>query len=85
MIVGELIKQEIMDSGEDHAQVDFEAELEKWEEQYMFSPEKGNVAFSSAYDCWSFTLPSFAPKVASKLGMNPKALCKYLWGEYFFD
>ena len=73
-----------MDAG--HTDKDnFEKLIEQEEQSHQFSPEKGNVAFSSAYDCWSFTLPSFAPKVAEKLGMNPRALCKFLWGEFFFN
>jgi translation elongation factor EF-G len=42
------------------------------------------VAFASAYDCWSFTLPSFLPNVAQKLGMNAKALQKFMWGDFYF-
>lgn len=66
-------------------QADFEGLIEEQERLLQFSPEKGNVAFASAYDCWSFTLPSFAPKIAQKLGMNPRALCKFLWGEFFYS
>ena len=52
---------------------------------FLFVPEDGNVAFSSAYDCWSFTLPSFLPTVAKKLGMNAKALQKFMWGQFYYD
>jgi len=51
----------------------------------MFSPDKGNVAFASAYDNWAFTLDSFAPKIAKTLGMNPNALKKFLWGQYYYN
>ena len=55
------------------------------EEEFLFYPEKGNVAFSSAYDCWSFTLPSFISNVAKALGMNRKALLKFMWGQYYYN
>jgi translation elongation factor EF-G len=42
------------------------------------------VAFASAFDNWAFTLGSFAPKIAGKLGMNPNALKKFLWGKYYY-
>lgn len=61
-----------------------EEELLRREEQFLFSPEKGNVAFASAYDNWGFTLDSFAPKIAKMFGMRPKALVQFLWGKYYF-
>lgn len=51
----------------------------------MFYPETGNVCFSSAIDCWSFTLPGFIPNIAKKLDMVPKVLLKFIWGEYYYD
>lgn len=50
----------------------------------FFCPEKGNVAFSSALDCWAFNLTMFARRLAQKLGMNSRVLQKFLWGEYYF-
>ena len=41
-----------------------DAELEAAEQEYLFSPEKGNVAFVSALDNWGFTLDSLCPKIA---------------------
>lgn len=58
--------------------------LEQRENELFFSPEKGNVAFSSALDCWAFNLTIFARKLAAKFGMNPRALQKFLWGDYFY-
>ena len=55
------------------------------EEQFFFAPEKGNVAFSSAIDRWAFTLREFAEIYAQKLGVSPKALCSFLWGQFFFN
>lgn len=61
-----------------------EETLEKAEEEIFFSPEKNNVVFASAIDMWSFTVRSFAPKIAAKFGMNAGALEKILWGKFYF-
>jgi ribosome assembly protein 1 len=53
----------------------------------FFCPEKGNVAFSSALDCWAFNLTIltiFSRKIAQKYGMNPRVLQKFLWGDFYF-
>lgn len=48
-----------VDAGE--ADQDFgEDLLEQQENELFFCPEKGNVAFSSALDCWAFNLTGFA-------------------------
>lgn len=60
-------------------------EKETLEQKYFFSPENGNVAFSSAIDGWAFTLKSVAPGISKKLGMNPKGLIQFLWGEYYYS
>ena len=59
-------------------------ELEKAEAEYFYSPEKGNVAFTSAVDNWGFTLDTICPRVAKQFGMNPKALKQFMWGKYFY-
>lgn len=73
-ILSELLKAEIMERMGTFSKQQFEDMLEAEEQKYLFYPEQGNVAFASAIDCWSFTLPSFMPNVAKKLGMNAKAL-----------
>lgn len=78
-IIAELIKADFIDQGQN-----FDEVLEAKESELFFDPAKGNVAFASAYDCWSFSLPSFLPNVAQKLGMNAKALQKFMWGDYYF-
>ena len=55
-------------------------ELERAEQEYLYSPEKGNVAFVSAMDNWGFTLDTVCPRIAKQFGMNPKALKKFMWG-----
>ena len=41
-----------------------DADLEAAEEEYLYSPEKGNVAFASAIDNWGFTLDTLCPRIA---------------------
>ena len=50
-----------------------------------FSPEAGNVVFSSAIDGWAFTIPSFADFLSAKLGINSGVLKKTLWGDFYID
>ena len=50
-----------------------------------FSPEKGNVAFGSAYDGWACTVQQFAQMYAEKLQCKAEPLCKALWGNYYFS
>ncbi len=76
-IVAELISKDYlvstMNEAEDNGEDDDDV-LEQRENELFFSPEKGNVAFSSALDCWAFNLTIFARKLAQKFGMNPRAL-----------
>lgn len=58
--------------------------IEQAENEHFYSPEKGNVAFASAYENWAFTLDSFAPRIAKQFGMNPRALKNFLWGKYYY-
>lgn len=53
---------------------DDEEEIETAESRFFYSPEKGNVAFSSAVDGWAFTVPSFAYILGRKLNMKPRKL-----------
>ncbi|KAJ3105210.1 Cytoplasmic GTPase/eEF2-like protein (ribosomal biogenesis) [Phlyctochytrium planicorne] len=64
-----------------------------------FSPETGNVIFSSAIDGWAFRYVSrifwiltrlirvdhFSAIYAAKLGVKESTLRKVLWGEFYFD
>ena len=54
-------------------------------EQWTFSPEKGNVIFASALDCWGFGIIKFANIWAKKLNVNNKVLQKYLFDDYTFN
>ena len=50
-----------------------------------FSPERGNVAFGSAYDGWACTVQQFAQMYAEKLHCKAEPLYKALWGSYYFS
>ena len=47
----------------------------------VFSPSKGNLAFSSAVDGWAFLPSTFAPLYAHKLGVDVTLLAASMWGE----
>ena len=49
---------------------------------WNFSPEKGNVIFASALDCWGFGTGRFATIWAQKLGVNRGTLMKYLFEDF---
>ena len=72
-LISELCKLNVIDAGHQQS-VQFDDLVKEEEEKHHFKPQNGNVAFASGYDCWSFTLPSFVPRVAEKLGMKPKKL-----------
>lgn len=44
------------------------------DEEDVFQPSKGNVAFGSASDGWAFRLDQFADMYSAKLGAKPAAL-----------
>lgn len=58
--------------------------MDEENEEDIFQPSKGNVAFGSAHDGWAFTLDQFAHMYAEKLGAKPEALCAALWGDYAY-
>ena len=51
-------------------------------EEWTFAPERANVVFASAIDCWGFGTIKFANIWAKKLEINKNALQKYLFEEY---
>jgi len=55
------------------------------EDEYYFSPEKGNVAFASAIDCWGFTVESYADLFSAKLGVDKELLRQHLWGDFYYS
>ena len=54
-------------------------------EEPVFAPEKGNVAFASAADGWAFHVGQFAALYAAKMGANPRALARAMWGDFAYQ
>ncbi|KAF2068476.1 hypothetical protein CYY_010198 [Polysphondylium violaceum] len=52
--------------------------------EYYFSPQKGNVAFTTAFDGWGFTIKQFVDLCYKKTGIKKVILEKVLWGEYYY-
>jgi len=52
--------------------------------EYYFSPQKGNVAFTTAFDGWGFTIKQFVELCYKKTGIKKVILEKVLWGEYYY-
>lgn len=50
-----------------------------------FTPESGNVLFSSAIDGWAFRVRDFAEFYASKLNIPVDKLEQVLWGDYYYN
>ncbi|XP_050370650.1 uncharacterized protein LOC126788682 [Argentina anserina] len=55
------------------------------DEELMFQPQKGNVAFVCALDGWGFSVSQFAEFYGKKFGWSTSALQKALWGPWFFN
>ncbi|XP_068149232.1 elongation factor-like GTPase 1 isoform X1 [Drosophila tropicalis] len=53
--------------------------------ELYFSPEQGNVIFSSAYDGWAFAIHDFAKFYTDRLEISTSELNKVLWGDYFYN
>lgn len=52
---------------------------------WSFAPEKGNVIFASALDCWGFGIAKFAAIWAKKLNINKNVLQKYMFDNYGYN
>jgi ribosome assembly protein 1 len=66
--------------------VNVQEEVKEEEEVGLyFSPDLGNVAFSSAVHRWAFSPSQFSEFYAKKLGVNSQVLTKCLWGEFYFN
>lgn len=50
-----------------------------------FTPESGNVLFSSAIDGWAFRIHDFAQFYESKLSIPADKLEQVLWGDYYYN
>lgn len=52
---------------------------------WNFEPEKGNVVFCSAYDCWGFSINRFAFYWAKKLSINKNILLKHMFDDFGYN
>ncbi|GAB1292289.1 Elongation factor-like GTPase 1 [Apodemus speciosus] len=65
---------------------DWSAGLEDADDsQLYFSPEQGNVLFTSAIDGWGFGIEHFARIYSQKIGIKKEVLLKTLWGDYYIN
>lgn len=70
---------------EENVEIDMEALIQEKENELYFSPDKGNVVFASAIDCWGFTLESFSEILTKTIGFKKEVITKLLWGDYYFN
>ncbi|EGG17032.1 elongation factor Tu domain-containing protein [Cavenderia fasciculata] len=68
---------------EDDSVQDLE-DLKEIGSDYYFSPDKGNVAFTTAFDSWGFTIKQFVDLCHKKTGIKKEILSKTLWGDYYY-
>lgn len=55
------------------------------ENEWTFSPEKGNVIFASAIDGWAFNVSDFARMWSPRIKVKPKLLREFLWGNFAYN
>ncbi|KAM9953379.1 hypothetical protein ACTFIR_008445 [Dictyostelium discoideum] len=89
VITGTLTSEEIIlkESSEDYIESSDDSNLnfnENIGTEYYFSPQKGNVAFTTAFDGWGFTIKQFIDLCYKKTGIKKEILEKCLWGEYYY-
>ncbi|KAI4495818.1 hypothetical protein M0802_008441 [Mischocyttarus mexicanus] len=98
-VMGELFARDIMErEDKEHTNTstnvnDKEKNLSNWQSvlndvddsNLYFSPEQGNVLFTSAVDAWGFSIKEFAEFFSTKLGFSEKVLLKTLWGDYYIN
>jgi ribosome assembly protein 1 len=53
--------------------------------EWTFSPEKGNVVFAGALDCWGFGLAKFVNLRSTEYGINRNTLRKYLFDDFSYN
>lgn len=65
--------------------VELDEDTDPFVKQWNFSPEKGNVIFASAIDCWAFSITKFSNIWSKKLAINKNVLQKYFFDYYSFN
>ena len=82
----ENVKKESMENDSERNLSDWQSVLDDIDDSGLyFSPEQGNVLFSSATDGWGFGVKEFAKIFSKKLGFSEKVLLKTLWGDYYVN
>ena len=51
---------------------------------WIFGPDRGNIVFTSAFDCWGFGVAKFATLWAKKLDVSREVLIKYMFDDYAY-
>uniref|UniRef100_A0A452S8T0 Elongation factor-like GTPase 1 n=1 Tax=Ursus americanus TaxID=9643 RepID=A0A452S8T0_URSAM len=65
---------------------DWSTGLEDTDDSHLyFSPDQGNVVFTSAIDGWGFGVEHFAKIYSQKIGIKKEVLLKTLWGDYYIN
>lgn len=65
---------------------DWSTGLEDTDDSHLyFSPDQGNVVFTSAIDGWGFGIEHFAKIYSQKTGIRREVLLKTLWGDYYIN
>ncbi|XP_019495545.1 PREDICTED: elongation factor-like GTPase 1 [Hipposideros armiger] len=65
---------------------DWSTGLEDTDDSHLyFSPDQGNVVFTSAIDGWGFGIEHFAKIYSQKIGIKKEVLLKTLWGDYYIN
>ncbi|KAF5927333.1 hypothetical protein HPG69_017810 [Diceros bicornis minor] len=65
---------------------DWSTGLEDTDDSHLyFSPDQGNVVFTSAIDGWGFGIEHFANIYSQKIGVKKEVLLKTLWGDYYIN
>lgn len=72
-------------NSEENIEIDMNTLIQEKENESYFSPDKGNVVFASAIDCWGFTLESFSEILTKTIGFKKEVITKLLWGDYYFN
>ena len=84
-VVSAFTSEKYIESQDQNEELEFDPSREVDDENFLFSPSKGNVAFACALEGWAFRLNDFAELYAKKLSCNPQSLQKTLWGPYTFN
>ncbi|XP_030580024.1 elongation factor-like GTPase 1 isoform X2 [Archocentrus centrarchus] len=65
---------------------DWSAGLEEVDDSHLyFSPDQGNVVFTSAIDGWGFSIQQFAHIYSQRMGIKEEVLLKTLWGDFYLN